>query len=179
MVLSGFGLSAFIFSSIAHVAFPGDTPSFLLVLAIGTSLPMILGILFVRPIPPSNLPDHRRLERGQIVSQEESLQDTTPSGIFRRETDARVPLLASQGSDGAPPFPRNEISQSDSVESNFVVPAAEGAVPLSRTTSYTRERGSTFVVSIGSKEAHPDIHGMALVTSVEFWLLFTVTTLCK
>ncbi|KAJ8522776.1 hypothetical protein ONZ45_g655 [Pleurotus djamor] len=51
LVLSGFGLSAFIFSTIAHLAFPGNTSSFLLVLAIGTSLPMLLGFFFIRVVP--------------------------------------------------------------------------------------------------------------------------------
>ena len=36
LVISGFGLSAFLFSTIAHVIFPGDTSEFLLVLAVGT-----------------------------------------------------------------------------------------------------------------------------------------------
>ncbi|KAI0788666.1 major facilitator superfamily domain-containing protein [Abortiporus biennis] len=51
LVLSGFGLSAFLFSTIAHVFFPGDTSSFLLILAIGTSLPMVLGFFFIKPVP--------------------------------------------------------------------------------------------------------------------------------
>ncbi|KAE9407195.1 MFS general substrate transporter [Gymnopus androsaceus JB14] len=51
LVISGFGLSAFLFSAIAHLAFPGDTSSFLLLLSIGTSFPMLIGVAFVRPIP--------------------------------------------------------------------------------------------------------------------------------
>ncbi|KAE9407188.1 hypothetical protein BT96DRAFT_971416 [Gymnopus androsaceus JB14] len=49
--ISGFGLSAFLFSAIAHLAFPGNTSSFLLLLSIGTSFPMLIGVAFVRPIP--------------------------------------------------------------------------------------------------------------------------------
>lgn len=51
LVFSGFGLSAFIFSAIAHAAFPGDTSSFLLVLAIGTACPMLIGYFFIKVIP--------------------------------------------------------------------------------------------------------------------------------
>ncbi|KIY46796.1 MFS general substrate transporter [Fistulina hepatica ATCC 64428] len=51
LVMSGFGLSAFLFSVTAHVAFPGDTSAFLLLLATGTSIPMIIGYFFVRSIP--------------------------------------------------------------------------------------------------------------------------------
>ncbi|KAJ3719285.1 major facilitator superfamily domain-containing protein [Lentinula raphanica] len=51
LVISGFGLSAFFFSAIAHLAFPGNTSSFLLLLSLGTSFPMLIGFIFVRPIP--------------------------------------------------------------------------------------------------------------------------------
>jgi hypothetical protein len=49
--MAGFGLSAFFFSSISHILFPGNTSDFLLVLTLGTSLPMVLGFFFVRLIP--------------------------------------------------------------------------------------------------------------------------------
>ncbi|KAF8505422.1 MFS general substrate transporter [Russula emetica] len=55
LVMSGFGLSAFFFSSISHTLFPGNTSDFLLVLALGTAIPMIFGFFFVRIIP---LPSH-------------------------------------------------------------------------------------------------------------------------
>jgi hypothetical protein len=51
LVISGFGLSAFFFSSISHLLFAGNTSALLLLLALGTSLPMIVGFFFVRPIP--------------------------------------------------------------------------------------------------------------------------------
>ncbi|KAF8975637.1 major facilitator superfamily-domain-containing protein, partial [Cyathus striatus] len=50
LVISGFGLSAFLFSTIAHVFYAGNTTAFLGILTLGTSLPMILGF-FVCPIP--------------------------------------------------------------------------------------------------------------------------------
>ncbi|KAF7322348.1 NmrA domain-containing protein [Mycena chlorophos] len=51
IVLSGFGLSAFFFSTLAHFFFPGDTSSFLLVLSAGTAFTTIVGFFFVRAIP--------------------------------------------------------------------------------------------------------------------------------
>lgn len=51
LVFSGFGLSAFLFSFISRIFFPGDTSSFLLILAVGTACPMIMGHFLVRPIP--------------------------------------------------------------------------------------------------------------------------------
>ncbi len=51
LVLSGYGLSAFFFSSVSHLLFPGNTSAFLTLLAVGTSIPMAIGAIFVRPIP--------------------------------------------------------------------------------------------------------------------------------
>ncbi|KAJ3562470.1 hypothetical protein NP233_g9551 [Leucocoprinus birnbaumii] len=51
LVIAGFGLSAFLFSTIAHVMYAGNTSAFLRLLAIGTSLPMVIGFFFVRPVP--------------------------------------------------------------------------------------------------------------------------------
>ncbi|KAL7417962.1 major facilitator superfamily domain-containing protein [Mrakia frigida] len=55
-VLAGFGLSAFLFSTISHTFFPGNTGDFLFLLAIGCFIPMFLGVFLVVPIPP---PKHR------------------------------------------------------------------------------------------------------------------------
>ncbi|KAF8075791.1 hypothetical protein FPV67DRAFT_383125 [Lyophyllum atratum] len=43
VVLSGFGLSAFLFSTISRVGFAGDTSSFILLLSLAPSIPMIFG----------------------------------------------------------------------------------------------------------------------------------------
>jgi hypothetical protein len=51
-VLAGFGLSAFLFSTIGHVMYKGDAGGLLLLLAIGTGVPMIVGSFIVRPVPP-------------------------------------------------------------------------------------------------------------------------------
>ncbi|KIJ24619.1 hypothetical protein M422DRAFT_274545 [Sphaerobolus stellatus SS14] len=56
-VLSGFGLSAFFFSTLSHLIFPGNTSSFLLFLALGTSLPIIVCFFTVRPVPHAERPD--------------------------------------------------------------------------------------------------------------------------
>lgn len=72
IVASGFGLSAFIFSTAARVAFPGDTSSFLKLLTYGTALPIIICVFLVRPIPlppaDADLGDERAsvLEHGAI-----------------------------------------------------------------------------------------------------------------
>ncbi|KAL0958795.1 hypothetical protein HGRIS_014115 [Hohenbuehelia grisea] len=50
LVLSGFGLSAFLFSTVSALLFPGDTSSLLLLLTLGTALPMLLGFFFLKPV---------------------------------------------------------------------------------------------------------------------------------
>ena len=51
IIVSGFGLSAFVFSTVAHAVFPGNTSDFLLTLAVGTATPMVLGWFLIRPYP--------------------------------------------------------------------------------------------------------------------------------
>jgi hypothetical protein len=52
MVLAGFGLSAFTFSTIGHLLFSGDAGGLLLLLALGCSAPMLLGSLVIKEVSP-------------------------------------------------------------------------------------------------------------------------------
>ncbi|KIY63648.1 MFS general substrate transporter [Cylindrobasidium torrendii FP15055 ss-10] len=72
IVMSGFGLSAFVFSTLAHFVFPGDTSTFLIVLALGTSLPMIAGFFLIRPIPlpPTETTTRRRRDSSEPLLSE-------------------------------------------------------------------------------------------------------------
>ncbi|KAE9405843.1 MFS general substrate transporter [Gymnopus androsaceus JB14] len=109
IVVSGFGLSAFIFSFIAHHAFPGETSFLLLTLALGTALPMLIGFLFVRPIPLEEPPE-----------------------VFPSEPDSQTPLLAESG--------------------------------LRRVSAFHRP-------------LLKHLHGRKLLTSLDFWILFSVFSL--
>jgi hypothetical protein len=62
-VLAGFGLSAFLFSTIGHVMYKGDAGGLLLLLAIGTGLPMIVGSFIVRPVPPKKGSEEQGYDR--------------------------------------------------------------------------------------------------------------------
>ncbi|CED85214.1 Major facilitator superfamily domain, general substrate transporter [Phaffia rhodozyma] len=65
VVLAGYGLSAFLFSSISHVFFPGDTSSFLLLLSWGCFIPCFVGIFIIQPvIPPVHSPAYNACESG-------------------------------------------------------------------------------------------------------------------
>ncbi|KAI0078268.1 MFS general substrate transporter [Panus rudis PR-1116 ss-1] len=208
LVISGFGLSAFLFSTIAHVVYPGDTSEFLLLLAIGTSLPMIWGFFFVRPIPLPHAEATHILEHGHGHGYEEigrdDEDDSEPSPVFARGNNSRTHLLKSDdvleeveeeeimlhrerrpsNEEGPPTASGLHTSEA----SDFVVPGSAGSVALGATSpSRSRHRSrSAFSISrrsVGSKHkglsinALPNIRGMALAISQNFWLLFTITSL--
>jgi len=92
IVISAYGLSAFLFSAISRVVSPGNTSDFLLVLAIGTSFPMILGWLFIRPIP---LPETERSNILESGIGENFVSGTDESlAIFARQNTSHTHLLA-------------------------------------------------------------------------------------
>lgn len=52
--LSAFGLSAFFFSAVSHLALPGDTAGFLLFLSIGTCIMIASSTFFIRILPQTS-----------------------------------------------------------------------------------------------------------------------------
>ncbi|KDN37450.1 MFS general substrate transporter [Tilletiaria anomala UBC 951] len=53
LVLSGFGLSAFVYSSLSHTLFPGNMQDYLLLLAIGSVVSFLIGLAVIRILPPA------------------------------------------------------------------------------------------------------------------------------
>ena len=183
LVISGFGLSAFLFSSIAHVIFPGNTSDFLLVLAIGTSLPMILGFFVVRPIP---LPYTETIRADDNMHPE---QDEFPNiGGGRHDIDSHTHLLHEERGDSSdeedllgPAEYHHEQSPTD-----YIVPNSANSLALSptRPSLETRHRSRSSVSRRRIPATPPkyadgvrSIRGTALVASGTFWLLFTITCL--
>ncbi|KAJ9114715.1 hypothetical protein QFC22_005591 [Naganishia vaughanmartiniae] len=84
ITLAGFGLSAFIFSTLAHAVFPGRTEAFLALLACGTALGMCVGVMGVRTVPvlPEEEEEHQAAQGYARVEQEEEgyLDIDTPAG---------------------------------------------------------------------------------------------------
>ena len=113
IIVSGFGLSAFIFSTIARTIFPGDTSGFLLTLALGTAIPMMLGWFLIRPCP---YPEH-----------------STTESVHREE---------------------------------------------SADTSFTPNE-TTNLISKNDQTRPLDITGLALLRTVDFWILFWIMSLCE
>ncbi|KAG6915674.1 hypothetical protein DXG01_010504 [Tephrocybe rancida] len=95
VVISGFGLSAFLFSTISRLEFAGNTSSFLRLLSLGTAIPMIVGFFFVRaiPLPPSEVPEEEGRSRDQPISMDE--QDGEHSALLAAQegvSDAPIQL---------------------------------------------------------------------------------------
>lgn len=194
IVMSGFGLSAFFFSSISHILFPGNTSDFLLTLALGTSLPMVWGFFFVRPIPlpPSEIT--HTLERG-AAEHYSPLAASEPANVFLRANNSETQLLfTSDEEDGeseedaaAPAHPkpprrhhdRLRTPMNDSVE---LSPSAslEGFQNRSR----SRSLSVTPAVERITLEKNVDGRGVdlsawALWKSGDFWLMLAINILRK
>ena len=139
------------FSTIAHTVFPGNTSDFLLVLAIGTSIPMILGWLFIRPIPPPTSDD--------VNAPEGAIQAPRPTSsrvYFERSDDSATWLL-----------PENELGYDETY------------VQSPRRHTRTLSVASCGEVGTGvlPENQQPDVSGKELFMSPKFWLLFSITSL--
>ena len=82
LVVAGFGLSAFFFTTLSNTLLRSTTSAFLLILALGTSCLMLLGFFVVRPVP---LPE-------QGSSQLEDDEPALSPGLQYRD-HSRTPLL--------------------------------------------------------------------------------------
>jgi hypothetical protein len=179
--MSGFGLSAFFFSSISHILFPGNTSDFLLVLGLGTAIPMVFGFFFVRIIPlPSYgvttiaADDYQPLatssgsdERQHYDSRSKLLQyqsDATDEG------ESREPMLhhTPRTHDGVLHEPL-----ADSVElfsSDFQNRSNPGSI-----SHPTRESSSEKIV----EGRGVNLYTWTLWKSVDFWIMCFMHALCE
>jgi hypothetical protein len=161
LVLSGYGLSAFFFATIASIAFPGDTSAFLLILALGTAIPMLLGLVIVRQIPLPSTNSELGVERGlhgrggyHIPSSETTL--------FIGENGSRTPLL-------------DPTSEHEQEVSNYHIPESLSAVGLLQDRSTSR--GSRTSRRVSREKPTRDVYGRQLWLTPDFHLLFTIVSL--
>lgn len=168
LVIGGFGLSAFFFSTIAHLAFAGNTSTFLFVLALGTSFPMIFGFFLIRPIPlpPSEL--GHSLEHGFVDPGHGGAASST---ILVHEDESRTRLLAHDDSEEAP-LRGHGTTRID--------------LELSPTRSTSQEHHRRRSLGAGSEiatsaewqsDGFPNIYGLKLWSGGDFWLLCSILSL--
>jgi hypothetical protein len=148
--MAGFGLSAFFFTTLSNTLLGSTTSTFLLILAFGTSCLMLLGFLFVRPVPFPEQASSQSLEDGDDV------QDPALLPALQHHNHCRTPLLKDNSINDR--YVRTAVT-TDGEHSNSVMEAIR-SVQVS-----------------GQKHSTPlNIYGKALLSNFEFWLL---TVICS
>ena len=172
--MSGFGLSAFFFSSISHTLFPGNTSDFLLVLALGTAIPMIFGFFFVRIIP---LPSHgaSAVEVGSS-SNYQPLPTSADSDEHRHyDSTSRSKLLQYQSDmvDEGESCEPNRFSSSNSVE---LFPSSGFHNRDTGSNSHPIEEPQSKNVMEGRGV---NLYRWTLWRSIDFWIMCSMHALCE
>jgi len=186
IVISGFGLSAFFFSTIAHVLYPGDTSSFLLLLALGTSLPMVLGFFFVRPMPipthNANTSHPRRSNSVQSITDDEirSSVFVADAAVYGHLNDSRTNLLHEDHHHLHVDEESEYVHEDHEQQSNLLGNGRPVELAISPTRGERRRRNlsATARRSVSHvPEVVQDLHGRTLLASGDFWLLFALLSL--
>ncbi|EST09810.1 Major facilitator superfamily [Kalmanozyma brasiliensis GHG001] len=168
LVLSGFGLSAFFYSSLSHLLFPGNTGDYLLLLAFGSMTSMLIGLGLIKIIPPIAEPDEDRQDSPQAAR--DYLRRRTSSDIGARATIWQQPETLS----GSPSDDETEAESSRNAttrldEDGDIDPESQGL--LSGRDESKRDSATDI------DPAHIDISGRRLFQQLDFYLIFLVMTL--
>lgn len=174
LVLAGFGLSAFLFSTISHTLFPSSTADFLLLLACGCGVTMLVGMVLVKPVPHIHLVDSRGRETDGYGSRESGWERIAGQGYesvpdSEDEDDADDPeinIIPPTPADGNPPVQLRETSPRPSARS-----ASPSGSELNLKPSISRSSGKTL---LGSPI---NLSGWQLVRNLDFWLLTAIVSL--
>ena len=156
-----------------------NTSSFLLVLALGTAFPMIIGFFFVRQIPL--LPHESRItaEYG-IATEATPAVDVEASALLQHENGSHTPLL-SPVIDDSSPFTNQEYEEvvhtGTALELSPTRSASPG-LPNHRRSRSTGHRPS-FGSAVRMLDIPPNITGRQLWMSGDFWLIFSIMSLCE
>ncbi|KAH0600601.1 hypothetical protein MHUMG1_01599 [Metarhizium humberi] len=183
--LAAFGLSAFFFSFIGSVLFPGDPSAFLKLLSFGTVGLTFVGFFFLKVYPHSNYRAicHEEGRRSPPLSAHlrQSYSQSTPHGIRHSEepgtsnTDSTNTHMASSPVLSGPNTPSNNPSSSSKPINNDIEEDAvdETSSLMSSTTPELVE--NVVASSVDTDRSHRiDIRGFSLLRSQSFWLLFTI-----
>ena len=176
--MSAFGLSAFFFSFISHALFPGNASDFLLVLGLGTSLPMVLGFFFVRPIP---LPSHgtATAEAGSSANYQ-PLSPSADPGVFQNHGSSSTRLVFQSDED-------EEADTHETVPLHAPRPhALSDSVDSSSPPGHLNRRHVSTPLPARSPPNEKvtegrgvDLHRWSLWKSIDFWIVCTIHILCE
>ncbi|KAF8550215.1 MFS general substrate transporter [Imleria badia] len=162
LVISGFGLSAFWFSLLAHTFFPGDTSALLLILALGTAIPMLIGLFTIKSVPLHPTSSHATVEG----------YDSIPSGdgiVFIGEGQVVEDPEADSEAEAEADFA--SLLSHEQEPSSYQIP-----VPLLKLNHAANLHCEP---STGDKNGLPDIHGKQLWLTPDFHLIFVIVAICS
>ena len=159
-------MSPFVFSGLSHLFFAGNTSAFLLLLALGTSLPMILGIFLVRPIPPP------AQENSDLDASQGHLEDTVSSPQDPHNSSS-APLLDYDFAEDvySNSAHRSAVNNSESYAMEDVSSHQDDEDSMGLLSAQRRGFNPDATTIFDQK---PNIYGKRLWLSGDFWLLFTI-----
>ena len=153
MVMAGYGLSAFFFTTLSNTFLRSTTSTLLHFLALGTSSLMLLGYFFVRPVPL------REQGSSQLEDSDYIRESTTVSSALQHQDQSRTPLL-----------------NDDSIINRYVQVRTEITTNGENSNSVGGVIDAT--CTVGQKLSTPlNIHGKALLSNLDFWLLIGISSM--
>ncbi|KAG9105291.1 hypothetical protein FRC07_009422, partial [Ceratobasidium sp. 392] len=188
-VASGFGLSAFFFSTFAHTLFPGDTAALLLILALGSSAPMLLGFFIVQPVESSHHPYEAIPAAESQLSIAEQWDSFSPvEATVEQEAIAHVRRTSRVRSESRTrrsysavredlPFLIDGVNtyrgrSRSAARMSLEIPDQRTRNSQERGRSVSMHRDFIDATSIVPEDEVVDIHGMPLFKTLDFWIVF-------
>lgn len=183
--VAAFGLSAFFFSLVSSIFFPGNPGKFLLLLSIGTFSMIFTGFFFLRVVPhtssyhavpaDSGMVDSRELRRS-TSHQSKLSRDPSEPGTSPEHATATASNVAH-----GDPFSLEEPATDERPDlglSSSSPPdeADERSSLMSQSTTTSSMQDEILVqTSVDKDRSHRvDIRGWNLLKSFEFWQLFLI-----
>lgn len=164
--LAGYGLSAFLFSTISELAFSDDTSKFLLVLAIVTFVLNSISFFFVRWLPPgskNSKPTYGPSD-SQVLRRTKS-HDGEHHAIANNDLEE-----TSEGWKSADVSTRQDGYNPDPEDANMGT--HESSSLLSKSSESEPEEFGFQPRSKEERMENTDIRGLALLVEAQFWQLF-------
>ena len=196
--LAAFGLSAFFFSLVGSIIFPGNPSGFLMLLACGTSGITFAGFFFlkVHVQPTTSYQAVPGLDRSSTLSARNSSDEPKPyrssrayvePGMSTNSSPISTTGTSTSTTNTTPQAPTDptvvagspRVSESDRVvldENPQDLEANETSSLMSGRSSLSGNRD--FGDNIDKDQSHHlDIRGMNLLRNLEFWQLFLIMTI--
>ncbi|EED13194.1 MFS transporter, putative [Talaromyces stipitatus ATCC 10500] len=186
--LAAFGLSAFFFSSMAAIFYHGQVGPFLLMLAVGTALMVVVFGVFLRILPPEQpytaVPERDGEDRHQFVYER-------PAELGRQRTNSESSSLLPSSSTPPYLYDTGDAAQSNSrgavkPELDETRDADDASSLLSKPESlqdpqnddgHGRQPHQTDEDDDEGSSHYVDVKGLALFTKREFWQQFIMMAL--